>query len=842
MANDKDIQNQNELNKGLEQQGKNLRAIRSLVDDIFKTQTLTTEEARKRAEQTRELSKLQGVSYGKAKQFLNSVEKQKSLAQELNEKTRQQAVDNSRIVKEQQKINDLYDKRVAAEQKVNEYFGSFKNTLEDAFAVVNDLTISTGIFAAALIDAGSDFVGAMADAGDNLGVSRGQAAGLANEMLSANLKGIAFGINTKDNADAMAGLADAAGNLNTITGETVFQAAKLSKELGISSEATGKLIGKMMLMEGSTIESAKESLKTTANLARGANLPIGKVTQDVADNLELTSKFSNLSVDNLGQMAVEAGKLGTTLEQMSSLGDKLLNIDEARTSAMELSVMLGRQINVDKAQQLAYEGDIEGAYKEMLTQLGGINAFNQMDYYQKKQTADLMGVTTMELEKQLIKQSELTATGERQETAFQTSMQYAQRMGGYLKDNATVLLAGANNAMSIGKALFTNNGLLSGMGAKLKGFAGKLSPKNLFGGAVDKTKDAIGDTVADGVSKKAADAVKGSDSITPKQKGGGIKKGLQDLAAGLRSMGKGTLKGIAALALTGPALVMSLPAIPFLAFMGLTPLKMLRSNLQGLGAGLRSMSKAGVGALVMALVGPALALGTLAIPFLAFMSIPGLAVGLTANFIALSTGLTALGNPATAVFALIGIGLLGLLGAAMIPFAYSLSLITPLVDSFGNTIVNVFGTIPPIIESVGNAISNVVGSIGGFFQTLSTLDPLQILSLAPALGALGFAGVSMMVGAPGFIAMAAGIGVLAGALTLLVPLMPVMDKLASLGILGPGNIEGGGAEAGGGEDKSEVIANKLDELISVIREGGKVVMDGKEVGRVINLASGPIGA
>lgn len=841
MASDKDIQNQNELNKGLDEQGNKLSAIRSLIDDIFKTEKLITEEAIERAKQTRELSKLQGISYGQAKQFLSSVEKQKSLADELNESIKQNAIDNSAIVKDQQRINDLYNKRVEAEKQVSEYFGKFKNTLEDAFAVVNDLSVSTGLFAAALIDAGSDFVGAMADAGDNLGVSRGQAAGLADEMLSANLKGIAFGINTKDNAEAMAGLAEAAGNLNTITGETVFQAAKLSKELGISAEATGKLIGQMMLMEGSTIESAKESLKTTANLARGANLPIGKVTQDVADNLELTSKFSNLSVENLGQMAVEAGKLGTTLEQMSSLGDKLLNIDEARTSAMELSVMLGRQINVDKAQQLAYEGDIEGAYKEMLTQLGGINAFNQMDYYQKKQTADLMGVTTIELERQLIKQSQLTATGEKQETALQTSMQYAQRMGGYLKDNATVLLAGANNALSIGKSLFSSNGILSGMGAKLKGFAGRLSPKGLFGGAVDKTKDAISDT-ADGVSKKAAGAVKGSDSITPKQKGGGIKKGLQDLAAGLRSMGKGTLKGIAALALTGPALVMSLPAIPFLAFMGLTPLKMLRSNLQGLGAGLRSMSKAGVGALVMALVGPALALGTLAIPFLAFMSIPGLAVGLAANFIALSTGLTALGNPATAVFALIGIGLLGLLGAAMIPFAYSLSLITPLVDSFGNTIINVFGTIPPIIESVGNAISNVVGSIGGFFQTLSSIDPLQILSLAPALGALGFAGVSMMVGAPGFIAMAAGIGVLAGALTLLVPLMPVMDKLASLGIVGPGTVEGGGAEAGGGEDKSEAIANKLDELISVIREGGKVVMDGKEVGRVINLASGPIGA
>lgn len=841
MASEKDIQNQDKLNKSLGITKSEQEAIKSLISAYQDTLDEVIEKTDKRLKLEKDLSKQLNISGEEIDNIVTASEKQRDLENELNKKTQQRAIDNMDMVKRQQKINDLYDKRVEAEQKVNEYFGSFKNTLEDTFAVVNDLTVSTGLFAAALIDAGSDFVGAMADAGDNLGVSRGQAAGLADEMLYANLRGVAFGINTKDNAEAMAGLAEAAGNLKTITGETVFQAAKLSKELGISAEATGKLIGKMMLMEGSTVESAKESLKTTANLARGANLPIGKVTQDVADNLELTSKFSNLSIDNLGQMAVEAAKLGTTLEQMSSLGEKLLNIDEARTNAMELSVMLGRQINVDKAQQLAYEGDIEGAYKEMLTQLGGINAFNQMDYYQKKQTADLMGVTTMELEKQLVKQSQLIATGERQETNLEIAAQYAQRMGGYLKENATVLLAGANNALSIGKALFTNNGLLSGMGAKLKGFAGKLSPKNLFGGAADKTKDAISDT-ADGVSKKAAGAVKGSDSITPKQKGGGIKKGLQDLAAGLRSMGKGTLKGIAALALTGPALVLSLPAIPFLAFMGLTPLKMLRSNLQGLGAGLRSMSKAGVGALVMALVGPALALGTLAIPFLLFMSIPGLGIALSTNFIALSTGLAAFGNPATAAFVLIGIGLLAALGVAMIPFAYSLSLITPLVETFGNTIVGVFTTLPPIIESVGNAISNVIGSIGGFFQTLSSIDPLQLFSLVPALGALGLAGVSMMVGAPGFIAMSAGIGMLAGALTLLVPLMPVMDKLASLGIIGPGTVEGGGAEAGGGgEDKSEVIANKLDELISVIREGGKVVMDGKEVGRVINLASGPIG-
>ena len=70
MASDKDIQNQNEMNKGLEQQGKNLRAIKSLVDDIFKTESLISEEAIERAKKTRELSKLADISYGQAKQFL----------------------------------------------------------------------------------------------------------------------------------------------------------------------------------------------------------------------------------------------------------------------------------------------------------------------------------------------------------------------------------------------------------------------------------------------------------------------------------------------------------------------------------------------------------------------------------------------------------------------------------------------------------------------------------------------------------------------------------------------------------------------------------------------------
>ena len=310
--------------------------------------------------------------------------------------------------------------------------------------VIQDPKVATGLFAVAMTKELGKFTENMFKAGENIGLSRTQAVGLADEMASANIQGILFGITSEQNAASMAGLVEGAGNLKNLSGDTIVEVSKIAKNIGIGEQEAGKLVGHMSLVEGMTVAQSKATLETTANLARGANVPIGKVMTDVANNMELTSKFGNISADQLGKMAVEAAKLGTSLEQMSALGDKLMDIDNARASAMELSVMLGRQINVDRAQQLVYEGDIEGAYKEMLNQLGGINSFNEMDYFQKKQAAELMGVSVGELQKQLNLQAGLTETGEKQAEGFAKSAEYVSRMGKFLKENATTAAATVN--------------------------------------------------------------------------------------------------------------------------------------------------------------------------------------------------------------------------------------------------------------------------------------------------------------------------------------------------------------------------------------------------------------
>jgi hypothetical protein len=814
---------------------------------------------------------------------------------------RDQAAEKERQLDPNAKILESMKKQAERQKELDDFFGSFKEKFDDFADVVQDPKVASGLFAIALSNEAGKFATTMFEAGENIGLSRTQSVGLADEMAGATLQGIAFGVSAKQNAQSMAGLVEGAGNLKGISASTILEVSNIARNIGIGEAEAGKLVGHMMTVQGASIQQAKSTLETTANLARGAKVPIGKVMTDVSNNMELTSKFGNISVDQLGKMAVEAAKLGTSLAQMNALGDKLMDIDNARASAMELSVMLGRQVNVDKAQQLIYDGNIEEGYKEMLGQLGGIQGFSQMDYYQKKQSAELMGISTGELERQLNLAAGLTETGEEQATGLAKSTEYLSRMGGFLKENAQTAAATVNFLGSMGKGITS---AIPALG-KFGGAMGDKLKSTKLGGFLGHGKDKPGEMADVGKKQMAS-----SDKLGAGGKKGGIKKKMQDLAAGLRSMGKGTFKGIAALALAGPALLLALPSIPFLLFMGLVPLAMLATNFKFLASGLKSLGKGFSsilkGLAVLALLGVAMIPAAFAFKLIsdvdpmAMLAFSGSLVilGLAAAGLGLIFPMVALGSAALAI---LGIAIIpaamamsnlgGVDPAAIIGFAVGLGLMAAAVAGMGFLLPAILlGTLSA--HALGFAIEPAVAALSG----LSGIDPKGIIGFGTGLGiiglavagigaflpaillgtiglsaislvlpaygsalgmipqgldmigfaagtaALGLAGITLVPGSLGFVMMAGALTLFAASLLLLVPLMPVMEKLGSLGLFGMG--EGSGpstTEGSDGGDSSEVI-KKLDELISVIRAGGKVVMDGKEVGKVIQLASGPIGA
>ena len=130
----------------------------------------------------------------------------------------------------------------------------------------------------------------------------------------------------------------------------------------------------------------------------------------------------------------------------------------------------------------------------------------------------------------------------------------------------------------------------------------------------------------------------------------------------------------------------------------------------------------------------------------------------------LATGLTALGTAAATGLPFLAVGLLAALGVSMIPFALSLQLVTPLVETFGNIFIGVFNALPPIISAVAEGIVTVFGGIGDLISTvveslLSLANPgvaLGLLTVAPALVALGFSMLPLAYGLSSF-ALSAGL-------------------------------------------------------------------------------------
>jgi len=767
-----------------------------------------------------------------------------------------EAIASNASVKANAKLIKTLEKHKERQDKLNAVTDKFKNMWEDVTEVIQDPKMAGGLFAIAMGNELGKINGKLMETKDNLSLSHEQAYSLGPALASANIQGALLGVSSKMTQGAMEGMSESMHRVGQLTGNQVAQVAKLSKSLGVSAKEAGNMVGHMMLVGNHTVESAKASLKLTSNLAKAAGLPVGKVMKDVASNMELTSKFGNISVKELGKMAVEAAKLGTSLSEMSALGDKLVDIDAARNDAMQLSVLLGRSVNVDKAQQLMYAGKTGEAHKELLSQLGGIDAFNKMDYYQKKAAADMMGITTGKLEQQLNLSAGLNKEGKKKGWLDGKLVSDAVGYGKVLKDNAASLMATGNLLKSLSK----NAGGFFG-GLKDAGSGAKRLFKAFKGGGFKGMKTAMSRMGGGGGLMKKVTGT-GGEAVDKA-------KGMGDKLKGVKGTGKegnvisrffdafkkvdwsSILKAIVGMAGMGIALYAFVP--PFRAFAEIP--------VNGILAGIGTLLAMTLAMKVMGKATGSILKGSIAMGILGLALIPAAyAFGLLGDvdpmaMLAFSGSLIILGLAAAGLGFLIGPILMGSIallavGLAIIPAAKAFGMLAG-VDAesmigFGLGV----GALGIGLIALGTplALLGILGMKGlslvlpGFTGALGLIPQnLNMIEFATGVGLLGIAGIMLIPAAYGFGLMAIAMTAFAASLLLLVPLLPVISVLGRLGMPGFGGGEEGGGGSGGKDGGSDEILDKLDELISVIRLGGKIEMDGKAVGKVIQLASGPIG-
>jgi hypothetical protein len=697
----------------------------------------------------------------------------------------------------------------------------------------------------------------------------------------------ALGMVFKESQQVAEGLAENLGDMGEASFGTQLNTNLIANNMGISGTEAAYLTSEFGKMRGLSSDQAANMLKSVQATAKLRGVLPSAVMKDLAANGEAFAKYAKGSGDNIKNAAIQARQLGVTFATTAKIADTLLDFESSIEKELEASAMLGKDLNLSRARELFYMGKQEEAMSEILRQLGDKAEWDKMDVYQKDAAAAALGISVAELEKMYMNQQNIAENAGTLTEEFSAMKEGISAIvnefgGGFIGaiGKAIILMGQLGGGVKALDGMF--GGVISKVWDMVKGLVvagaqkvwefikgGKSPAADLVDSAKDKVtekvQDSISDKVQDKVSEKAESVVddkidsvtspegveKATDSVN-KDKSMGDK--LKDLSKGLKAMGDTkVLKGALNLIPTGLGFLLLTPGL--LGMWGVS--KFADSAGKGLGELAKGLKKMGDGSVMMGslalavaslgfililpgllgmagislLAGPtgvglgllakgldkmattmpgSLALGVAAIAFT--LMIPG-AIGMALFGAAAGTaaaGLNVLG-PALVSFGATA-GTVGWLGVAVILalagaftiFAFGLSLLVPLVKAIGEVLVGV-------ITAIASGISVIIGSITNMMATL-----MPLMNMESALGIFAIASA--------FFALSTALVAFAGAGMLAVPAMAAVGLFAAVG--GADLLGGGGGQ---GDNKDDLIIQKLDELKTAYLSNKDVYMDGAKV-------------
>tara|TARA_R110001592_G_scaffold354755_1_gene654657 strand:+ start:334 stop:1554 length:1221 start_codon:yes stop_codon:yes gene_type:complete len=284
------------------------------------------------------------------------------------------------------------------------------------------------IAAIAVFKVASKINAAIADTRKELGVSYANAAliTLENKKLAQIAKG--FGLTTEDISSAQSAIRE---DLGASVRESLDLSVSFARTAAATGQTAGQLGDTLSLMESissSSREVLLNQIRTNAAMIEAAGIAPALVMRDLAENAEFFAQFAKDGGGNIIQAGIAARKLGLEMSTVAGISESLLNFESSIESQMEASLLLGRQINLDKARQLALAGDQEGVMKEILKAVGGEAEFNRMNVIQRKKLAESVGVNVEQLSRLV-----------RNNTAGGTAGAVGAAMGGGRSEEVTFL-------------------------------------------------------------------------------------------------------------------------------------------------------------------------------------------------------------------------------------------------------------------------------------------------------------------------------------------------------------------------------------------------------------------
>lgn len=238
------------------------------------------------------------------------------------------------------------------------------------------------------------------------GLGRAEANGLKESLnFVANSSG-ELNFSIADAVQSMQALNAQLGTAINFTQDELMTFSLLSDELGLSVEQSAQFV-KAAKLRG---ESAKDYTDTLRGEIKLLSAIEGSAVnqQEVFASIGEMSAATRLSIQgqgkSLAKAAFESAKLGLSQSQLAKTSDSLLNFESSIAAEMEAELLTGKQLNLEDARRAALMGDQEGLAKAISREIGTSADFAKMNVLQQTSLAKAFGMSREELAETLEQQ------------------------------------------------------------------------------------------------------------------------------------------------------------------------------------------------------------------------------------------------------------------------------------------------------------------------------------------------------------------------------------------------------------------------------------------------------
>ena len=281
-----------------------------------------------------------------------------------------------------------------------EFTKQLAKNLKEAASNANFLQMAAGFILKSFLDVDKS-VGGFAK---SMNMSYSEASKVKQEMTNiANTSGDTL-LNSQRLMESQVAVGEALGSNARLNQADLETMTKMTAAAGLTHE---ELMGiqKMSLVNGKTLEdNTKEILGSAKAYASSNKLVLNE--KQILKDVNKASASLKLSLGAnpalLAEAAAKARQFGLSLEQADKISSSLLDFESSISNELEAELLTGKNLNLEKARELALNNDIAGAAEEIAKQVGSSADFANMNRIQQEALAKATGLTRDELAQSLM--------------------------------------------------------------------------------------------------------------------------------------------------------------------------------------------------------------------------------------------------------------------------------------------------------------------------------------------------------------------------------------------------------------------------------------------------------